>query len=99
MRQRFSLAYALNYSSDEVSKMGIIKSAMDNAGLWLALVSILLAGCTAPATPTLAPTTAPTSLPAASATPVPQPTATLDPDLNAMIVNPTGLVPMSMTRL
>jgi arabinan endo-1,5-alpha-L-arabinosidase len=73
--------------------MGVFKTAMVYAGIWqLLLVSILLAGCTSPANPALAPTTASTSTPAPSATPAPQPTATLDQELNGMIVETTGLV-------
>lgn len=71
--------------------MGIPRSAMLNIAIWLVLVSVLLAGCTAPAAPTLAPAF-PTATPAASVTPVLQLTATLDKELSVMIVDPTGLV-------
>ena len=68
--------------------MSMIKSEKACVALWLVLTVMLLAGCTTLADSTLPPTSAP----AATATLVQQPTATLDKELSAMIVDLTGYV-------
>jgi arabinan endo-1,5-alpha-L-arabinosidase len=68
--------------------MSISKYKMLYVFFWLVLVSAFLAGCTAPEIST----PVPTITLAASATTAPQPTATPDKELSAMIIDPTGLV-------
>jgi arabinan endo-1,5-alpha-L-arabinosidase len=68
--------------------MSISKYKMLYVVFWLVLVSAFLAGCTAP----VISTPVPTITLAASATTTPQPTATPDKEISAMVVDPTGYV-------